>query len=198
MHCACAHGGRRDCLPCANSQQQTYPYDPGTLPCSADQFIRGKVCLVFNLLRKQVSSLSRSGSKCFVCRQLIDRACTYVCIHAILFNASKDTSLAELVSQRSCGSVSRLYRRNKPGLLTLSKETANCMTFTPSAVEPFTELQIWSAQNCIHAILSFIQITAIDLHSDLQNSTTAGTKLLNVEIACDAIRDNLTAQCLWL
>ncbi len=34
----------------------------------------------------------RSGSKYFVCRQLLDRTRTYLCIHAILFNASLDTS----------------------------------------------------------------------------------------------------------
>lgn len=50
------------------------------------------------LVAKQASRPGKSGSKCFVCRELIARARTYICVHAILLNASKDTSWAELIT----------------------------------------------------------------------------------------------------
>ncbi len=52
------------------------------------------------LVTKQAEALSpgRSGSECFVCRQFIGRACTCVCIHAILLNALKQASWTELIT----------------------------------------------------------------------------------------------------
>ncbi len=50
------------------------------------------------IVAKQAEALrpGRSGSKCFVCRQLVDRARTCLCIHTIFLNASKQTAWTEL------------------------------------------------------------------------------------------------------
>lgn len=50
-----------------------------------------------------------TGSKYFVCRQLTNRACTCICIHAILLNASKQTSWTELIAHSESATTSLDY-----------------------------------------------------------------------------------------